>query len=243
MAYEQFASLYDILMEDAPYDRWITYTEKYLRKGASILDVGCGTGTFTMMLQEAGYKLSGSDLSNEMLAIAEKKAREKKLQIPFVCQDMRSLSGFHDLDGVTLFCDGLNYLKSENDVKQTFERVYSTLKEGGTFLFDVHSTYKVEEIFYDQLFGENHEDLSYMWYCTPGEEPYSVEHTLTFFVQREDGLYERFDEDHQQKTYPVASYVKWLEASGFSDIEISGEFGDEKVENDHDRIFFKAVKI
>ncbi|WP_096188330.1 class I SAM-dependent DNA methyltransferase [Evansella halocellulosilytica] len=242
MSYEQFSSLYDNLMEDAPYERWVNYTEKHLPIGSSILDVGCGTGTFTSMLYEAGYHMAGIDLSSDMLAIAERKARDKNQQILFACQDMREISGFENLDGVTLFCDGLNYLTTAADVQQTFKRIYNSLKFGGTFLFDVHSIYKIEEIFSNHLFGENREDLSYMWFCSPGEAEYSVEHTLTFFVKGDNGAYTRFDEEHKQRTFPINMYVSWLEQSGFSSIEITGEFGTTDVRDEDDRIFFKAIK-
>ena len=51
MKYEQFALLYDELMNDVPYDKWVEFTEESLQqadmKEAKILDVACGTGNVT----------------------------------------------------------------------------------------------------------------------------------------------------------------------------------------------------
>ena len=52
MKYEQFALLYDELMNDVPYDKWVEFTEESLQqadmKEAKILDVACGTGNVTL---------------------------------------------------------------------------------------------------------------------------------------------------------------------------------------------------
>ncbi|WP_078597247.1 class I SAM-dependent DNA methyltransferase [Evansella clarkii] len=239
---EHFASVYDYLMEDAPYDRWLEYTTAFLPAGSRVLDLACGTCTFTIMLQEAGFNASGTDLSQDMLTIGEEKIRERKLEIPLYRQDMRELTGFNNLDGITLFCDGLNYLLTEEDVQQAFKKAYSALKPGGILLFDVHSLFKMNTIFNDQMYGENGEDISYIWFCTPGREPDSVEHSLTFFLKTHTGLYERKDEEQFQRTFPPEIYKTWLQEAGFSKVEITGDFGRREPLETDERIFIKAEK-
>ena len=240
--YHHFSSVYDQLMEDAPYDDWLDYTKRYLKPGSKILDVGCGTGTFTLSLAEEGYQVSGVDLSTDMLTIADTKARLKNLRIPFLQQDMRHLNGFSDLDGVVVFCDGINYLHDQTDVQDTFQAVFQSLKSGGEFLFDVHSPYKIEEVFHHQMYGENGEDISYMWFSDEGAEPLSVNHIMTFFRKREDGTYERFDEEHYQRTFPPDTYFDLLYKVGFKNIDITASFGYEPLKEESHRIFFRAVK-
>lgn len=95
MNYEQFALLYDELMNDVPYDKWVEFTEESLQqadmKEAKILDVACGTGNVTLPLVQKGYDVIGVDLSEEMLAVAQQKLGEAGYFIPFYQQDMRSL--------------------------------------------------------------------------------------------------------------------------------------------------------
>ncbi len=90
---------------------------------------------------------------------------------------MAKLEGLGTYDIVTIFCDSLNYLQTADQVVQTFHRVSNHLDEGGLFLFDVHSPYKIEKVFMNQAFSYVTDDISYIWNCYPGETPYTVEHS------------------------------------------------------------------
>jgi ubiquinone/menaquinone biosynthesis C-methylase UbiE len=247
MAYEQFAYLYDYLMSDAPYEKWRDFAKEKIKKygraqSKRLLDVGCGTGELSIRLALEGFHVIGIDLSEDMLAVAQAKAEESGVSIEFFQQNMTELEGFESFDCAIIFCDSLNYLQSENEVKQTFARVYNHLNDGGLLLFDVHSTYKMEHVFASQTFANNDEEISYIWNCFPGDVPYSVEHELTFFVHQSDGMYQRFDELHIQRTYEVDQYKQWLTSAGFKIVEISADFTDERPTETSERIFFIAKK-
>lgn len=247
MTYERFAHVYDFLMKDAPYEKWlymlISRMDRYQIDGREGLDLACGTGEFTIELAKYGFTVSGVDLSGEMLAIAGAKALEQGLGIPFFQQNMAELDGLGEYDFVTIFCDSLNYIREEKDIPRTFNRVHSHLKEGGLFMFDVHSVYKMEHVFQNHTFAVNDEEVSYIWDCFPGEEPYSVEHDLSFFVlDRENGLYDRFDEFHYQRTYPVDQYKKWLVNSGYELLEVLSDLEEQPVHEKTERILFIARK-
>jgi len=49
------------------------------RRGAVALDIGCGTGEYTLPLAQAGFKVVGGDLSKSMLAVAKSKIKRDKL--------------------------------------------------------------------------------------------------------------------------------------------------------------------
>jgi SAM-dependent methyltransferase len=197
----------------------------------------------TVELAQHGFEVTGVDLSDEMLLVANEKAVKLGLSIPLFQQNMAELEGLGQFDCVTIFCDSLNYLRDEEDIVKTFSRVHEHLKEGGLFLFDVHSIYKMEEIFRDNTFAVNGEEVSYIWDCFPGVEPYSVEHDLSFFVRDdESGLYDRFDELHYQRTYPVEQYKKWLEQAGFTVSEILADLEDAPLAAETERILFVASK-
>ncbi|UPM55356.1 class I SAM-dependent DNA methyltransferase [Gottfriedia acidiceleris] len=246
MTYNRFAYLYDQLMNDVPYERWVQFLEdvfqKYEMLQPLILDIGCGTGTLPISLAKLNYSISGVDLSEEMLSVAMAKAEIEKVNIPFFQQNMVELEGFDQLDCVTIFCDSLNYLETEEQVKQTFIRVNESLKDNGLFLFDVHSTYKIEEIFGEETFFIDDSELSLVWSCTQGEHPLSVEHDLVFFMKEENrDLYERFEEYHNQRTFPIDTYKSLLNQTGFEVKEVIADF-DEAVDDTSERIFFIAMK-
>ncbi|KIP22113.1 Glycine/sarcosine N-methyltransferase [Anoxybacillus ayderensis] len=246
MTYERFASWYDQLMSDAPYDQWCALVERAVssyQTGKRMLDLGCGTGELALRLAEKGFDVTGVDVSEQMLAIAQMKAQERGVDLSFFQQDMRDFGPFEPFDTIVIFCDSLNYLLQEEDVVATFSRVYDQLKSGGLFLFDVHSLFKMENVFLQHgTFASNDDEVSYIWNCYPGSWPHSVEHELTFFVRLDEGVYERVDEMHVQRTYDVERYVTWLKQAGFRLLHIWADFTEQQPTNESERIFFIAQK-
>ncbi|WP_071395835.1 class I SAM-dependent DNA methyltransferase [Bacillus tuaregi] len=247
MTYGKFAYLYDELMKDVPYEKWVGFINKqasmYGVKGKNLLDLACGTGELSIQLADNGYSVTGVDLSADMLAVAKEKAEEKGHSLLLIEQDMSELEGLDLYDIIGIFCDSLNYLQTENAVMQTFERVFQHLKPGGLFLFDVHSIYKMNHLFIDQTYAYNGEDVSYIWQCFVGEYPDSVEHELTFFhLDSRTNQYQRYDELHVQRTFSIEQYETWLSKAGFELLEISADFLDSKLNAESERIFFTARK-
>ncbi|RDI44035.1 class I SAM-dependent DNA methyltransferase [Falsibacillus pallidus] len=248
MSYNRFAYVYDFLMKDMPYDKWLQmvqdFKESFGIQGKKVLDLGCGTGELTVGLAELGYDVTGVDLSDDMLMVAREKADKAGVRIQLFQQDMSKIEELGTYDIITIFCDSLCYLTDEEDIKNTFEKANEHLKPGGLLLFDVHSIYKMSQIFMNQTFSLNEEEVSYIWSCFPGEKPNSVEHDLTFFVQEDDSdLYSRFDEFHTQRTYPIHQLENWLREAGFAIKEIQGDFSGSRYTDESERIFFINQKI
>jgi len=241
MAYKAFSFYYDTLMQDVPYHKWISKTKQYVTPGSSILDVGCGTGTLSTLLTKEGFKVTGVDISEDMLALAYDKALTENLAISYVQQDMCRLEGFNNFDCAVIYIDTLNYLKNDSEVFQTFTHLYNSLKEGGILIFDVHSLYKVTEIFNDYLYADTNSELTYIWHVGEGKYPYSIEHELTFFKQLDEN-YQRFDEIHYQRTFAIEEYTQWLEDVGFNVLEISADFLEQAPTEESERIIFVAQK-
>jgi SAM-dependent methyltransferase len=247
MSYEHFAYLYDELMKDAPYEEWVRFLKErantYEVNGQTLLDLGCGTGELSIRLAREGFKVTGVDLSGDMLAVAHAKAAEAGVSIPFFEQNMADLEGQGEFDIITIFCDSLNYLPSEEDVIQTFLNVFQHLKDQGIFLFDVHSLYKINEVFINQTFALNDDKIAYIWNSFPGETENSVEHELSFFVLDEQTeKYDRYDELHFQQTFPIHQYTSWLTEAGFELLEVCADFTNDTPQVESERIFFVARK-
>lgn len=246
MSYGQFAYIYDTLMSDVDYDLWISFLDKKrsqlgLGKHARILDLACGTGEISIKLSKEGYEVVGVDLSEDMLTVANTKAMDAGQRIDFFQQNMVDIEGLNPFDIIVIFCDSLNYLQTEDEVQKTFQNVYNLLKNDGMFIFDVHSIYKMGHIFLDGPFVNSDEDVSYIWNCFEGPYPNSVEHELSFFVQNEENLYQRFDEFHVQRTFHIDQYKSWLEVCGFEVIDITADFS-ETISETSERILFTVKK-
>lgn len=104
-----------------------------------VLDLACGEGTFAVAMANRGLRVTGVDLSPEMLEIARERAAMEAVRATFIRQDMRSLSLRGRFDLVTCWFDSLNYLLEIDDLSRTFSRVSRVLDENGVFIFDVNT--------------------------------------------------------------------------------------------------------
>lgn len=245
MAYSHMAAVYDRLMADTPYDKWLEWVEKNFHQGnrqpQSVLDLGCGTGAVAIPLAKRGYRVTGVDLSADMLAIAYDKMRAAQVHVAWAEQDMRELEAA-PADAVISLCDSLSYLTEEEDVQQAFRRVFDHLQPGGVFLFDVHSPYKILHVFGDETFTYQDDEVSYIWQCFCDPLRLEVEHQLTFFLRQPNGLYERVEEEHWQRAYQPIQLLRWLGEAGFVDMTVTADFTDLPPATDSERLFFRAYR-
>lgn len=247
-SYRKLADVYDHLMVDAPYDQWMQFTARAWHmtgtKPYYVAELGCGTGSLTRYLLERELEVWGVDLSADMLEVAREKVRRSHpdASVHWLNQDIRQLSLPRSMDSIVSFCDTLNYIPDADGVRQVFARVFDALVSGGTFLFDVHTPYKIAEVFGNESFCYRDEDVAYIWQSTYDEGAEAVEHDLTLFVAEEDGLFRRFNELHHQRAYSLDDLQKWLAEIGFSLLSITADFSTQQVEEDSERAFFIVQK-
>ncbi|BCU52456.1 ubiquinone/menaquinone biosynthesis C-methylase UbiE [Staphylococcus auricularis] len=235
--YEEMSSFYDQLTMDQPYETWLDIVTQFSNQKHSILDLGCGTGSFTTLLNQFDH-VTGMDLSVDMLAVA----REKSNAVNWIEGDMTDFDLQQQFDAITIFCDSLNYLGETEDVQQTFERVFHHLKDDGVFMFDVHTLYKMSTLFNDQCYIDETDQVFLAWEAVKGEEPDSVWHDMSFFVAQADGTYRRFDESHYQRTYAEDDYKQMLLQAGFKHIETFVDFDVQNHSDKGHRLFFIVTK-
>ena len=78
--YDDFAGVYDTLMDDYDYDAWSEHYLSLIRDAlgelpARMAECACGTGSLTVRFARKGVNVVGVDLSAAMLRRAEEKAR------------------------------------------------------------------------------------------------------------------------------------------------------------------------
>ncbi len=244
-AYTDFASVYDTFMDNVPYSEWaeriVGLLEKYGVKGQAvqparrekpeesecmhqealaaernvIVDLGCGTGTLTELLADAGYDMIGIDNSQEMLRIAlEKKERSGK-EILYLLQDMREFELYGVAGAIVSVCDSLNYLLEEEELEATFRLVNNYLYPGGVFIFDFNTVYKYETVIGDATIAENRDDCSFIWENYYDADGQRNEYDITVFVREtEDGRFRRFTETHFQRGYTLGQMRGLVEKAG-----------------------------
>ena len=115
--YETFAAVYDAVMDDSLYDLWTDFSLRHLPKTMDkkkLLELACGTGIQSVRFSQAGFDVTGLDLSADMLKIAQKRASSAKQKIDFIEGNMLDLSQAGKYDFVTCYSDSICY-------KVTFE--------------------------------------------------------------------------------------------------------------------------
>ncbi len=226
-AYAAIGGIFERLNKDCGYLEWSQYLIKTLKsEGAGIkgADVGCGNGYFTRALERAGYDVMGIDLSPEMLSKAVDIARKEGIRAPFVQGDITKLNLGFKADFIVAVNDVLNYVPP-CATEKTLKKVRDSLKKGGLFIFDISTEYKLREILGNNLFCEDEEEYSLIWFNTLFED--RVEMNLTLFQRAGNGLYSRADEKHIQYIHSEESLLKLLQNNGFS-VRCEGHLGGDK---------------
>lgn len=238
-SYSALGSWFEYLNKDCDYISWSQYLIKELssiKQGAKGVDIGCGNGYFTRALYKAGYDVAGIDISPSMLSVAKTKAAAEGVRCEFLLGDITKLKLTGKVDFAVAVNDCLNYVAGDK-LKSAFARVYAALNRGGIFHFDISSSNKLRNIIGDNMFGEDGEDISYMWFNTRTSDGVIMD--LTFFVKGKDGRYQRFDERHIQYAHEENDILRLLGEVGFEDVRSSGHLG--KADKSR-RINFTAVK-
>ena len=218
-AYTYLAQFYDLLM-DQDYEQWSAYLiallEKHHHNPNTILELGCGTGSITILLALQGYTVLGVDISPEMIAVAEKRVQGLGCDIHFLVQDMQYLDlGVQTFDAAVSVCDAMNYLTDVQALKRTFESAWRHLGDGGLFLFDLNSDLKLKEVYGNRSFAEYTDDFAYFWDNTYDASTDMCLMELVFFISIGDEIYKKAVEKHQQKLWLPSQIIELAEQTGF----------------------------
>ncbi len=237
-SYIALGGWFEYLNADCDYLTWSQYLLNRIKSAGTYtggLDIGCGNGYFTRALNKAGYKVDGVDISQSMLSVARQKAAKEGVRCEFLCGDITKLKVCRKVDFCTAVNDCINYVPKDK-LKTAFARVYAATNANGAFFFDISSQNKIRNIIGENLFGEDGEDISYLWFNKQTKE--GVQMDLTFFIRQADGRYERREETHIQYAHSEEEVISALREAGFARVECEGHLGGDKSE----RIQFAAFK-
>ena len=245
--YTSFSQVYDRLMDSVDYEAWAKHYARLMDlcqvpKAGKCVECACGTGSLTLPLARAGYKMTGVDLSRDMLALAMEKARNAGLTIPFVAQDMRFLQVPRRVDCVLATCDGVNYLTSPEDAQAFFAAAYKALRPGGALIFDVSTPDKLKNTLGSRTLFSDEAETAYIWRNSWSEKTQCVDMALSVFSRRPDGAYDRLEESQTQRAHSRKELTAWLREAGFERIAFYGRMRMTPPRTGDDRWHVTAVK-
>lgn len=247
-AYSVFASIYDKMMDNIPYEDWKEYLlllmYKYrVKPMSSVTEIGCGTGTMTGLLAEDGFNVTGLDLSKDML----REAKKKYPTLEFREADMRDFILPDKQDAIISICDSVNYLLTVDDLTRTFSSVRKNLKDGGVFIFDLKTRYFFENVLDGRTFKDRSSDYRCIW-KNHYDENANIHNYLLDINVRDDNGWIHTEERHRQRAYNAKEIVAAAMAAGFEKGRAFDAFSFDKPKKKSERIYVvlkkqKTVKI
>ncbi len=243
VSYCGLAYVYDLLTDDVEYEKRVSYIlkliEKHLQKAPDIVcDLGCGTGTVCSYLVKNNLECIGIDNSEDMLSVARQKDLDNK--VLYLLQDITDFELYGTVDVFLSMLDTLNYITEEDSLLNVFKLVANYLNPGGIFIFDVNTKYKFESILGNNTFVYEKDNVFYTW-----ENYYEnnvLESFLNFFVECENGQYERFSEEHLQRFYSVDFLKKCADNAGLKIVGVYSDLTFDEISDSDDRVFIVLKK-
>lgn len=163
---EQVNELYNIFQEDdrlshspaakIEFLTTVRYVEKYLKKGMRILDLGAGTGAYSLYFAQEGYQVDALELADNNVRIFREKIKEE-YSVNLQQGDATDLSRYADESfDIVLLMGPLYHLHSKEDRSRCIREAKRVLKSTGILFvsFINHDMIFMTELRYDQKFFE-----------------------------------------------------------------------------------------
>ena len=243
-AYHALAASYDRLTNDVDYEAIVAFYHEIIKtenlRPKSVVDLACGTGSVALILARMGYRVTGVDMSEEMLTVALQRAMEQENMPMFVCQTLQQLRLPKAVDLAVCALDGLDYILNPDDCKEAICRVYKSLNPGGLFIFDVNTPEKLRAMD-GQVFLDEDDDVYCVWRGEFDGETNICTYGMDLF-QRRGNVWERSFEEHREYAYSIQQLTEYLKAAGFTHIRVYADGKMEAPRSGEQRIYFSARK-
>jgi SAM-dependent methyltransferase len=138
-----YSRYYNLLYRDKDYAGEAEHVHRLIQRnypGAkTVLDLGCGTGRHDLLLAEKGYEMTGVDMSEEMLAVANSQLsslNSQRSSCNFLQGDIRTVRLDKTFDVVVSLFHVVSYQTTNKDLTDAFATARAHLSPGGVFIFD-----------------------------------------------------------------------------------------------------------
>ena len=150
---EILRSFYDDIDEDSRLDRsrqgqleyltTMNYIHRYAKAGAKILEIGAGTGRYSIALAKEGYNVTAVELVESNIEVLKKNSTGIE-NIVFYQGDALNLDRFEDNQfDLTLLFGPMYHLYDKKDVHKALDEAIRVTKKGGIILTAFLSVYAI----------------------------------------------------------------------------------------------------
>lgn len=186
-----------------------------VKKGASILDVCCGTGQFTARIREHGYRVAAIDSSGEMI----RHARRNAPGVDFTLADVRNFALGRTFDGAYSVYESLNHVPDAEGLHRAFSCVRRHLKKGAPFLFDLIGE-AAYILYWNNTDAIVERDYAFVTRSAYDEQTATARCAITTFDADGAGVWRRGDFTVSQTCHLMTTVQTALRAAGFKDVSL-----------------------
>lgn len=240
-AYGALAHGYDSLTEDVPYEALADWYEAaFGRVGEAVhtvLDLGCGTGSLSLLLARRGYELIGADPSTEMLSVFQQKTfelPESCIRPMLLCQSAQELDLFGTVEACVSCLDAFNYFPPEN-LPEILRRLHLFIAPGGLLAFDILAPERMRSLD-GECFVDEQDGVFCVWRASVEQE--KLHYGLDIFSAGGRGLWRRAQEEHTEFMHTPERLCRLLEEAGFAEAEVCCD----GPQHEQGRLFLTAVR-
>ncbi len=222
LSFKNYAKYYDFIYQDKDYDRECDFIENIFettKKPKEILEIGCGTGSYTKILSSRGYKVTAIDISCEMLEIAREKCSAK-----FIEGDIKTIKIDDKFDCCLAMFAVMGYMTKNTDIIKALINIRKHLKADSIFIIDVWKGLSVMRILPEQrIKNVENDEVKIIRYAIPNliafEHICEVNYKL-LILNKEENTYHEINEKHVMRYYFPQEIIYYLEESSFEVINI-----------------------
>ena len=238
---EDYLNIYRHTLTAERTEKEVAFAERKLDLdgGARVLDLCCGHGRHSVLLAKRGYKVTGLDLSQSYLDLAQRAASDGKVAIDTVLADMREIPFNDYFDAAINMYSSFGYLESELEDLKVLESISGSLKRGGRLLLDMLNR---EWAVANYIQNDWHSETDGTLYVERRTlDLASSRMRVRFIIVGPDGG--RHDSiGHDIRLYTLTEMTRLLARAGFGAIEVSGGFDDERYGIESRRMILCARK-
>ncbi|MBW4081106.1 class I SAM-dependent methyltransferase [Paenibacillus sp. S150] len=206
-----------------------------LPKGARVLDLCCGMGRHSLALAEAGYEVTGVDLSEALLR--EARAQAGAEAVTWIRSDMRKLPLEGGFAAVVNLFTSFGYFEEDEEQVKVLREIHRMLVPGGKFIIDfLNPSYVVRHLVPHSVRedGDNLIDESRRI-----EDGYVKKDII--LTSKAGGAPREYHE--RVKLYPLEQFRRMIGAAGLQLEAVHGSYEEEEyVAESSARMIFTGVR-
>ncbi len=245
--YRTTANLYDLDNRDIVIDDIQFYIDYAKKQNGEILELGCGTGRVLIMLAKLGFKVTGLDLSNEMLDVFKDKIKtlDCKNNITLINENMADFNLNKKFSLIISPFRAFQALTDDFDISNALSLIYNHLTDDGLFIINVFRPYEVmneswcytEKIQWELDDENGNHIVKTHWGDNIDIENKIIYPHFAFNITDKFGNIERKTEDLKLKYYYEEDLRNILKTKGFKIVDEFGWYDKSSIKDNRELIF------